>query len=203
VSNVSDIDTTSSGLVDTVEWGGSCDDDALLLAAHLAGDPDAFGVLLAAHRPRMLAVARRRMSRSDEAIDIVQEAALKAFKGAAGFRGEASVATWLHRIVINTCLDRLKTAKPTSVPYEVAFRFQADPEDPHDSITAAEARLTLEQALRQLPPQQRIVLELVHLEGLSLIEVADRLSCPVGTVKSRCSRGRAALADHLAGTWPN
>jgi RNA polymerase sigma-70 factor, ECF subfamily len=206
VSDVSDLNT--AGPVDT-PWAitgkeiPSHDrgDDAQLLAAHLAGDPHAFGRLMAVHRPRMLAVARRRTRNSDEAVDVVQEATLKALRGAAGFRGEASVATWLHRIVVNTCLDRLKTSRVPSVPWDLAFRFHADPQDPHNEIGQAEIRMTLERALRQLPWEQRVVLVLVHLEGLSLTEVAARLSCPVGTVKSRCARGRAALADQLRGGW--
>jgi RNA polymerase sigma-70 factor, ECF subfamily len=206
VSDVSDFDgantgVNSCGVIGQETASHSAGDDAQLLAAHLAGDPHAFGRLMAVHRPRLLAVARSRTKNSDEAVDVVQEATLKALRGAAGFRGEASVATWLHRIVVNTCLDRLKTSRLTCVPLDLAFRFHADPKDPHNDIGQADMRMTLEQALRQLPWEQRVVLVLVHLEGLSLTEVADQLSCPVGTVKSRCARGRAALADHLGGRW--
>jgi RNA polymerase sigma-70 factor, ECF subfamily len=207
VSDVSDIDAATTDVGSTRASSNGCargqieDDDCQLMAAHLAGDPDAFGQLMAAHLPRMLAVARRRTRNADEAADVVQEATLKALRGAAGFRGESSVATWLHRIVVNTCLDRLKRARVPCVPWEIAFRFHADPQDPRNDIGLTDLRMTLEQALRQLPWEQRVVLVLVHLEGLSLVEVADRLACPVGTVKSRCSRGRAALADRLGGSW--
>jgi RNA polymerase sigma-70 factor, ECF subfamily len=199
VSDVSDMAAANTGIGGVSD--DAADEGAELLAAHLAGDPHAFGRLMAMHRPRLLAVARRRTRNADEAADVVQEATLKALRGAAGFRGEASVATWLHRIVVNTCIDRLKTARVPCVPWDIAFRFHADPQDPHNDIGRADIRMTLEQALRQLPWEQRVVLVLVHLEGLSLMEVADQLSCPVGTVKSRCARGRAALAGHLGGRW--
>jgi RNA polymerase sigma-70 factor, ECF subfamily len=176
------------------------DSDAALIAAHLAGDPDAFGLLMDHHRARMLATARGRTSSRDEALDVVQEATLKALRGVAGFRGEASVATWLHRIVVNTCLDRIKTSRVTALPWDVAFRVGSDPADPHNDITEAEMRLAVAEALDHLPKEQRVVLRLVHLEGLSLSEVAERLACPLGTVKSRCARGRAALAQHLGTT---
>ena len=92
------------------------DDDALL-RAHVAGDRDAFTVLVRRHRDRLWAVALRTLSDPDEAEDALQDALISAFRNADGFRGDAAVTTWLHRVVVNACLDRMRRrqARP-SVP---------------------------------------------------------------------------------------
>src|SRR5436305_787074 len=92
-------------------------DDRALLAAHLAGDPQAFTVLVRRHRDRLWGVALRTMRDREEAADALQDALLSAFRNASGYRGEAAVTTWLHRVVVNACLDRMRrrAARP-SVP---------------------------------------------------------------------------------------
>src|ERR1700759_145625 len=89
--------------------------DAELLAQHVAGDPDAFGALVLRHRDRLWAVALRTLGNPDDAADALQDALLSAYRGAAGFRGNSAVTTWLHRIVVNACLDfaRRKAVRPT------------------------------------------------------------------------------------------
>ena len=84
------------------------DGDAALLAAHVAGDPNAFTTLVHRHQDRLWAVALRMMRNPHDAADALQDAYLAAFRRADGFRGEARVSTWLHRIVVNACLDRLR-----------------------------------------------------------------------------------------------
>ena len=84
--------------------------DAELLAAHAAGDPSAFATLVHRHRDRLWAVALRTTGDPDEAADALQDALLKAHRSAASFRGDAQVTTWLHRIVVNACLDRMRRA---------------------------------------------------------------------------------------------
>ena len=86
-------------------------DDAALVAAHVAGDPDAFGELFARHRGRLWAVALRTTGNPEDAADALQDAMISAFKRAESFRGDSAVTTWLHRIVVNACLDRLRRAK--------------------------------------------------------------------------------------------
>ena len=85
--------------------------DRDLLAAHVAGDPAAFGVLFARHRDRMWAVALRTTGDPEDAADALQEAMIAAFRRAESYRGDAAVTTWLHRIVVNACLDRLRRRK--------------------------------------------------------------------------------------------
>src|SRR3546814_13546144 len=86
--------------------------DAELLAAHVAGDSDAFGELFARHRDRLWAVALRTMGNRDEAADGLQDGLVAAFRRADSFRGEAQVTTWFHRVVVNACLDRLRANRP-------------------------------------------------------------------------------------------
>jgi RNA polymerase sigma-70 factor (ECF subfamily) len=186
--------------------------DADLLAAHVAGDPDAFGVLFRRHRDRLWAVALRTTGDREEAADALQEAMVAAFRRAASFRGEAQVTTWLHRIVVNACLDRLRrnrtrAARPLPDDLEEyaargAVTSQSDSGgggvDPEARVLGAERRELVLRALAQLPVEQRAALVLVDMEGLPVEEAARGLDCPAGTVKSRCSRGRARLAGLLA-----
>ena len=166
-------------------------DDRELLRQHLAGDPDAFGELFRRHRDRMWAVALRTTRNPELAADCVQDAFISAFRRADSYRGDAAVTTWLHRIVVNACLDRLRRDKPTSpLPeYELA--------DKGDAAASVDTRLEVREALDRLPEGQRMALVLVDMHGLSVLEAAAVLEVAEGTVKSRCSRGREAMAALL------
>src|ERR1700712_3698669 len=85
--------------------------DAALIEAHLAGDPDAFGELFSRHRDRLWAVALRTTGNPEDAADALQDALISAFRRADSYRGDAAVTTWLHRIVVNASLDRLRRRK--------------------------------------------------------------------------------------------
>ena len=172
--------------------------DRELLAAHLAGDPDAFGQLVALHRARLYAVALRTLAGPgpdprEEAADALQDALLSALRGAASYRGQARVSTWLHRVVVNACLDRLRRRRVRATgPMP-----EQEPAAPGDALGDRETALDVRAALAALPDEQRIALVLVDLSGLPVEEAADVLGVPVGTVKSRCARGRARLAVSL------
>ena len=164
--------------------------DRGLLAAHLAGDQDAFDALLRRHRQRLWAVALRTLGDAEEAADAVQDACLSAYRSAASYRGEAKVTTWLHRIVVNACLDRMRRqAVRATVPLPDQL-----PADPRDALGEQETHLEVVRALAVLPEEQRVALVLVELQGLSVAEAAQVLEVAEGTVKSRCFRGRARLA---------
>ena len=167
--------------------------DRALVAAHLDGDPHAFDALLRRHRQRLWAVALRTTSDPEEAADAVQDACLSAFRSAATYRGDARVTTWLHRIVVNACLDRARrrAVRPTVPLPEQPLA------DPRDLLDQRETSLVVEQALRALPDDQRWALVLVDLQGLSVEEAAAVLDVAPGTIKSRCSRARARLAVSL------
>lgn len=166
-------------------------DDRSLIAAHCAGDKDAFAELFRRHKDRMWAVALRTCRDPELAADAVQDGFIAAFRRADSFRGDSQVTTWLHRIVVNACLDRLRRIKPTS---ELPEYDLADQRDEHASTVA---RLDVQDALGKIPEAQRLALTLVDMQGLSVAEAASILEVAEGTVKSRCARGRAALADLL------
>ena len=172
-------------------------DDRALLEAHLAGDPEAFGELVRRHRDRLWAVALRTLGDPEDAADAVQNALVSAYRSAGSYRGEAAVTTWLHRIVVNACLDlvRRRKVRPADPLPEDESRHPADPADPIGSRMTA---LVVEQALATLPVEQRAALVLVDVHGYSVEEAAAILDCAPGTVKSRCSRGRARLLPLLA-----
>jgi RNA polymerase sigma-70 factor (ECF subfamily) len=166
-------------------------DDRELMQRHVGGDPDAFGELFRRHRDRMWAVALRTTGNPELAADCVQDAFISAFRRAASYRGEAAVTTWLHRIVVNACLDRLRRDKPTR---ELPQQELADAGDAQGSV---DVRLDVRRALERLPEAQRLALVLVDMHGLSVAEAASVLGVAEGTVKSRCSRGREAMAALL------
>lgn len=183
-------------------------DDATLLRAHVAGDPDAFGELFRRHRDRLWAVALRTMGNPHDAADGLQDGMVAAYRRAGSFRGDAAVTTWLHRVVVNACLDRLRSAKvraadalPDDLDDEVRPGTLGDPGSAADPVAQAlggERRDRVLAALATLPPEQRAALVLVDMEGYAVAEAAAVLDCAVGTVKSRCARGRARLAPLLA-----
>jgi RNA polymerase sigma-70 factor (ECF subfamily) len=180
--------------------------DADLLAAHVEGDPDAFGTLFARHRDRLWAVALRTSGNPDDAADGLQDGLISAYRRAGSFRGEAAVTTWLHRVVVNACLDRMRASRVRRVeplPDDLdergdrgwlPGRAAGAGSDPADAAEAEERRRLVVSALARLPSDQRAALVLVDMEGWSTAEAAQALDCPVGTVKSRCSRGRTRLA---------
>lgn len=166
-------------------------DDATLLSRHASGDPDAFGELFRRHRDRMWALALRTTRDPEIASDAVQDAFLNAFRRAGSFRGDAQVTTWLHRITVNASLDRLRRVRPTA---DLADHDPVEPRDRHHSV---DVRLDVQAALAQIPEGQRLALTLVDMHGLSVAEAASILGVAEGTVKSRCSRGREAMAAIL------
>lgn len=184
--------------------------DLDLLAAHVAGDVEAFGTLFRRHRDRLWAVALRTMGNPEDAADGLQDGMIAAYRRASTFRGDAAVTTWLHRVVVNACLDRLRAAKvrrADSLPDDLeeygqrASRSEIGPspaDDPAETAVAHDRRAAVIEALATIAPDQRAAIVLVDLEGFSVAEAADILGCAAGTVKSRCSRGRSRLAELLA-----
>lgn len=190
--------------MDDVALGDTSDQD--LLSAHVAGHPQAFGELVRRHRDRLWAVALRTLGDREEAADAVQDALVSAFRAAHTFRGQSAVTTWLHRITVNACLDRArKAASRRTSPMDDTERLEQLLE-PHESAEAPAERQDLHRelltALATLPVDQRAALILVDMQGYPVAEAAAVLDVPVGTVKSRCARGRARLLPlliHLRG----
>jgi RNA polymerase sigma-70 factor, ECF subfamily len=175
-------------------------DDATLLARHVEGDPEAFGVLVHRHRDRLWAVAMRTLGDREEAADALQDALVSAFRRAESFRGDAAVTTWMHRIVVNACLDRVRRrkARPAEPLPEDEDRMEELGETlDEDPAALIEQRSAVIAALRTLPEPQRAALVLVDMEGYTVEEAARILECAEGTIKSRCARGRAKLLPLL------
>jgi len=172
-------------------------DDEALLRAHVAGDPGAFAELFHRHRDRLWAVALRTMGEREDAADALQDALLSAHRAAPRFRGDSAVTTWLHRIVVNACLDKIRRrqAHPT-VPLPDGGSEPGRPSgvEPAAPVTDHDTALVVRQALAKLPEDQRAALLLVDVQGYPVAEAAVLLGVAEGTVKSRCSRGRARLA---------
>jgi RNA polymerase sigma-70 factor (ECF subfamily) len=197
--------------------------DRDLLRAHVAGDTEAFGTLFARHRDRLWAVALRTTGDREEAADALQDALVAAFRRADGYRGDSAVTTWLHRIVVNACLDRLRRRRTRrTVPFPEddgtgggtggtrgttellpgLSGTAAAVVDPADLAVDADRRAAVLAALDTLPPEQRAALVLVDMEGYSVEETAAILDCAPGTVKSRCSRARTRLLPLLLAHRP-
>jgi RNA polymerase sigma-70 factor, ECF subfamily len=179
--------------------GGERPSDAELLRRHVAGDSEAFGELFRRHRDRLWAVALRTVCDPEEAADALQDAMISAFRRAADFRGDSAVTTWLHRIVVNAALDRLRrrAVRPVMAAgdeqmLDALLAHDADP------ARAADTRLDIDAALRILPPPQRAALVLVDMLGFSVDDAAVVLDTSPGTVKSRCARARARLLPYVA-----
>lgn len=172
--------------------------DAELLADHVAGDDRAFNALMQRHADRLWSLSLRVMSNPEDAADALQDAMISAFRRASGFRGEAAVSTWLHRIVMNACFDRLRRlAVRASVPLPEDAERSTEltaPDDPEADAVRSTIADEVTEALGRIGADQRAALVLIDLEGYSMDEAARILGCAPGTVKSRCSRGRARLA---------
>jgi RNA polymerase sigma-70 factor, ECF subfamily len=158
-------------------------------------------VLFQRHRERLWAVAIRTLGDPEEAADALQDAMISAFRRAGGFRGDSAVTTWLHRIVVNACLDRMRrrAARPaTAGADEQVLELLAADAGQRDPSADSDTSLDVLAALRMLPPDQQAALVLVDMLGYTVADAAEVLGVSVGTVKSRCSRGRVRLLPHLA-----
>ena len=167
--------------------------DAQLLAAHVAGDRHAFAELFARHQRQLYRLARVTSRDPDDAADALQEAMLCAHRSAPTFRHDASVSSWLYRIVVNCCLDRLRRNKT-----HATLPLGDDDCQIGDPASRIDTAVVVERALLRLPVEQRAVVVAVDMHGHSIAETARLLGIPEGTVKSRCSRARAKLARSLA-----
>ena len=178
-------------------------DDAVLLAASAANDPNAFRLLVDRHLGIALAIARRMLRDDAEAEDIAQEALLRLWRGAGSIDvaalGASGVRPWLRRVVSNLCIDRIRASRRTDVTDEVPE--QIEPATQVLGLTDAELAARVEQALQRLPERQRLALTLFHYQGLSQIEVGDVLGVSDEAVESLLARARRSLKADLKDDW--
>jgi RNA polymerase sigma factor (sigma-70 family) len=194
--------------------------EADLVAKAKAGDREAFRAIMTRCNQRLFRIARAVVRDEAEAEDVLQEAYVRAFAAIAGFRGEAGIATWLTRIVLNEAhgrlrrrrtmveLDELETAQTGAQVLD--FPGMARSDDPEADAARAQIRRILERAVDALPEPFRLVFILRDVEGLSVEETAGHLDLKVETVKTRLHRARrrlrealdAQLADVMVGAYP-
>jgi RNA polymerase sigma-70 factor (ECF subfamily) len=167
----------------------SSGDNALAIAAK-AGDRTALERLLHAHADRIHAVCRRILGNPDDALDATQEAMIAIARGITRFDGSARISTWIYRVATNAALDELRRRKRRPLPSEA--QTASDPRG--DATGAVDARLDIDAALASLPEDFRVAVVLRDLCELDYAEIAEALNVPIGTVRSRIARGRAALA---------
>jgi RNA polymerase sigma-70 factor (ECF subfamily) len=183
------------------------DHDSSLVDGLRLRDSASFEQLVRTHSGRLLATASRMLGSESDAQDVVQEAMISTWKNIASFEGTSAFSTWLHRIVVNACLARLRTAQHKS---EVSLgdehravnpAFEGLPLAWSEPAPTMEKRLTmsraLQKALSQIPEEFRTVLLLRDVEELSSREVSERLGIPDATVRQRLHRARTAMAELL------
>jgi RNA polymerase sigma-70 factor (ECF subfamily) len=182
-----------------VASGGDISPD--LLAACRHGDREAWRELYEAHKDRVYSVALHFLhGDAAAAADVTQQVFLKLMDSIGSYRGAASFATWLHRIVVNTCLDSTRRARRSRLVHEpAAFEAAAACLVPPDAqIGQREMSRSVQDAVAQLPPKLRIAVLLRYFDDMPYPDMAVALNCSIGTVSSRLSRAHRLLAERLA-----
>jgi RNA polymerase sigma-70 factor (ECF subfamily) len=180
--------------------GGDASDEVLAAAAN-AGDRGALETLLARHLDRVHAICRRVTGHPEDALDATQEALIAVTRGLHRYDGRSLFTTWLYRVATNAALDELRRRKRRPEPAELSEDRpgpggrSAAGAAPVESVVAA--RLDVDAALARLSPEFRAAVVLRDLCDLDYAEIAEVLEVPVGTVRSRIARGRAAIAEQL------
>ncbi len=188
---------------DQVDRVGPSEEEADLIERAVAGDGEAFCVLAERHRRRVFAAAFHILRDEDEALDVSQDALLKAYRKLDTFEGRSSFGTWVARIATNTALNRAKQRKRqrertgAELP-DGDILADAKARGPVKGAIDAELMDDLRVAVEQLPPEQRAALLLCDVEGRSYAEIADILGCPKGTVMSRIHYARTKLRGLLS-----
>jgi RNA polymerase sigma-70 factor (ECF subfamily) len=179
-------------------------DENALIARAQDGDVDAFNRLVLAYQGMAYNVAYRVMGNGDSAADATQDAFLRAFRALSSFRG-GSFKAWLLRIVTNCCYDQMRgrQRRPTTALDDILEddehnELLADAsESPEDYVSRLDLDVTIERALQSLPYDQRVIVIMSDIQGLSYEEISQTVSVTLGTVKSRLNRGRTKMRDYL------
>ncbi|MEO8249472.1 MAG: RNA polymerase sigma factor RpoE [Burkholderiales bacterium] len=183
------------------------DSDLMLVERAVAGDQRAFELLVIKYQRRIQRLIGRMVRDVDLVEDIAQETFIRAYRALHQFRGDAQFYTWLYRIAVNTAKKALVDMKRNPVISENAFRKQDDDDEtlslgneltseetPETVLAAKEIAEAVNLAMQALPEELRQALALREIEGLSYEEIAEAMSCPIGTVRSRIFRAREAVS---------
>src|SRR5579864_1308495 len=179
-------------------------DEPALIAACVAGEPGAFDLIVERHRRSIYQLCYRFVGNHEDASDLSQDVFLRAFRGLRTFRGQASIATWLYRIGVNVCLNRVSAKAPLNRPRESIDDCQLidhHNESPAERVLKQERDARIRAAIARLPDKQRATLILRTYHDMSHQEIADMLGSSVGAVKANffhaLGRLRKLLGDEF------
>ena len=182
--------------------------EQLLLEKAKDGDVASFEELIEGYQKKIFNLAYRIIGNYDDAADMAQEALIRIFRSIASFKEQSSFSTWIYRITTNVCLDEIrkrKNKKVISLDEEIRMedgemkrQFMSDDIQPDAAAEQKELRTIVSNAINSLPEDQKIVITLRDIQGLSYDEISTVLNCPAGTVKSRINRARQALKNVLS-----
>ena len=205
MNSVQNLANSTLQTTSTAEGGDRTSSDAAVLARVRAGDESACEAIVRQHGGRMLAVARRFLGTEEDSADAVQDAFLSAFRALDGFAGNSALGTWLHRIVVNVCLLKLRSRSRSRevqidelLPTFDQTGHQSRPIRPWEDqaltrLTQAETRARVRECIDRLPDSHREILLLRDIEEFDTEQTAHQLGINPGTVKTRLHRARQAL----------
>jgi RNA polymerase sigma-70 factor, ECF subfamily len=170
-----------------------------LVAASLAGHPGAFDLIVERHRRTVYQLCYRFVGNHEDASDLSQDVFLRAFRGLRNFKGQSSLGTWLYRIGVNVCLNRISAKAPVNEPIEKHQYVDDNAESPSDRMLRGERALQVRAAITRLPRKQRAALILRMYHDMSHQEIADTLGSSVGAVKANVFHALQNLKKLLAG----
>ncbi len=181
--------------------------DEELIKRVQAGERQAFDVLVNKYQAKIIKVVGGYVKDPHQALDVTQEAFVKAYKGLATFRGDSAFYTWLYRIAINTAKNHLvaegRRQPDTAIDVQDAEQYACynelkDASTPEGMLLSEEIKLTVNSAIQHLPEDLKTAITLRELEGMSYEAIAEAMDCPIGTVRSRIFRAREAIDKVLA-----
>jgi RNA polymerase sigma-70 factor (ECF subfamily) len=176
--------------------------DKALVQRVKQGDRSAFDLLVVKYQHKILNLIMRYVKDPSEAMDVAQEAFIKAYRAVPGFRGDSAFYTWLYRIAINTAKNHLVAVRrrPMNLDFDLLdsesfepFAALRDVDSPEHLALTDEIGEAINKAIKDLPDELRTAILLREIEGMSYEEIAETMECPVGTVRSRIFRAREAI----------
>ncbi len=186
---------------------GSRSDDALLVKRVQKGDKGAFDLLVLKYQHKIVNLVSRYIRDADEALDVAQEAFIKAYRALPRFRGDSAFYTWLYRIAVNTAKNHLVATKRRPMEYDLDLQ-DPDQYEMHARLNTTdtpeavalkdETQAEINRSINALPADLRTAIILREIDGMSYEEIAQTMECPVGTVRSRIFRAREAISKGIA-----
>lgn len=186
---------------------GTSQTDIELVKRVQAGEKNAFDVLVLKYQQRVVNLVMRYVHDQHIAMDISQEAFIKAYKGLKNFRGDSAFYTWLYRIAINTAKNHLVTMSrrlpANDIDAQEAEQFDSadglrETGDPESEMQKDEIHQAIISAIEALPDDLRTAITLREIEGFSYEEISDTMECPIGTVRSRIFRAREYIEEKIS-----